>query len=74
MAEAMLSIINQSAENQKKILEGLSTAKEDMMPIEINGEVYQIAKPVFDLIDSLHKESSQLRGQSDFGIKNNQEN
>ena len=74
MAEAMLSLIHHKQENQEKILETLSRANKNVMPIEINGEVYQVAKEVFDLIDSLHKETAELRGVSKLGIKNNQEN
>ena len=40
----------------------------DSVSIEINGEVYEIAREVMGLIESLHEEIVKYREQSKFGI------
>ena len=68
MAEAMLSISNLPKDIQEEILEGMSIECADSVSIEINGEVYEIAREVMGLIESLHEEIVKYREQSKFGI------
>ena len=52
----------------------MSKTSDEIVSIEINGEVYEVAKEVMGLIESLHEEIVKHREQSNFGIKNHQEN
>ena len=76
MAEAMLSIINESKKSQEQILKRLSETKieDETVGIEVNGCIYKIPKAVMGLIDSLHEEVLGFRGNPISGIKENKEN
>ena len=74
MEEAMLSIMNLPQQVQEEILKGMSHEGDEVVPIEINGDVFEVAYPVMSLIEGLHRELEKYREQGKFGIEENKKN
>lgn len=71
MAIAMTELLNLSAEEQKYILDKIST--DIYTPIEIDQQVYYIPSAVNDLIEKLYEKTLSLKSQIDNGLPKNTE-
>ena len=74
MAECMLSISTLPLSMQEEILEGMSQEENEIVNIEINGDVFEVAIPVMALIEGLHRELEKYREQQGFGIEEDKKN
>tara|TARA_B100000470_G_scaffold221490_1_gene211973 strand:+ start:1039 stop:1245 length:207 start_codon:yes stop_codon:yes gene_type:complete len=61
MAEAMIILSTLPLEEQEEILEQMSLGEDEIVSIEINGEVYRVSIAVMGLIESLHEELVRYR-------------
>lgn len=63
MAKILESLQNKSFEEQVKALEVMSSPKDDIGFIDIDGSEYLIPKKVLQLIDMLYNENEKLKSK-----------
>ena len=61
MAEAMMTLVTLTLKEQEEILKQMSLVGDEIVSIEINGEIYEISIAVMGLIESLHEELARYR-------------
>ena len=59
---------------QEEILEGMSQEENEIVNIEINGDVFEVAIPVMALIEGPHRALEKYREQQGFGIEEDKKN